>query len=80
MENKNAIELIEIKGHIIDSLILPQIFDEIVEAGGEFEVGINEIFVYLGSLVIFLSLAFLVSLNWKALGSVGRILSILIPT
>ncbi|MGB3345849.1 MAG: TIGR00300 family protein [Candidatus Humimicrobiia bacterium] len=38
MENKNAIELIEIKGHIIDSLILPQIFDEIVEAGGEFEV------------------------------------------
>ncbi|MBA7481137.1 hypothetical protein ES707_16607 [subsurface metagenome] len=43
-------------------------------------VGINEIFVYLGSLVIFLALAFLVSLNWKALGSVGRILSILIPT
>ena len=38
MDNKNAIELIEIKGHIIDSLILPQIFDEIVEAGGEFEV------------------------------------------
>lgn len=38
MENKSAIELIEIKGHIIDSLILPQIFDEIVEAGGEFEV------------------------------------------
>jgi len=38
MENKNAIELIEIKGHIIDSLILPKIFYEIVEAGGEFEV------------------------------------------
>ena len=43
MENKNAIELIEIKGHIIDSLILPQIFDEIVEAGGEFEVAEFEI-------------------------------------
>lgn len=43
-------------------------------------VRINEIFVYLGSLVIFLALAFLVGLNWKALGIAGRILSILIPT
>lgn len=43
MENKNAIELVNIKGHIIDSLILPQIFDEIVEAGGEFEVMVFEI-------------------------------------
>jgi len=38
MENKNAIELIKIKGHIISSSILPQIFDEIVDAGGEFEI------------------------------------------
>lgn len=38
MEKKNAIELVNIKGHIIDSLILPKIFDEIVETGGEFEV------------------------------------------
>jgi hypothetical protein len=40
----------------------------------------DEIFVYLGSLVVFLALAFLVVLNWRALGSVGRILSVLAPT
>jgi len=40
----------------------------------------DEIFVYLGSLVVFLALAFLVGLNWRALGSAGRILSVLVPT
>ncbi len=40
----------------------------------------DEIFVYLGSLVVFLAMAFLVGLNWEALGSAGRILSMLIPT
>ncbi|TEU20500.1 MAG: DUF2157 domain-containing protein, partial [Anaerolineales bacterium] len=40
----------------------------------------DEIFVYLGSLVIFLAMAFLVVLNWRALGSAGRILSVLVPT
>jgi len=40
----------------------------------------DEIFVYLGSLVIFLAMAFLVVLNWRTLGSVGRILSVLLPT
>jgi len=40
----------------------------------------DEIFVYLGSLVVFLAMAFLVEQNWRALGSAGRILSVLIPT
>ena len=40
----------------------------------------NEIFVYLGSLVVFLALAFLVGLNWTALGSLGRTLSVVVPT
>lgn len=40
----------------------------------------DEIFVYLGSLVVFLAMAFLVEQNWRALGSVGRILSVLVPT
>ena len=40
----------------------------------------DEIFIYLGSLVIFLAMAFLVGQNWRALGSVGRILSVLVPT
>ena len=40
----------------------------------------DEIFVYLGSLVVFLAMAFLVVLNWRALGSAGRILSVLVPT
>ena len=40
----------------------------------------DEIFVYLGSLVVFLALAFLVGLNWGDLESAGRILSMLIPT
>ena len=40
----------------------------------------DEIFVYLGSLVVFLAMAFLVGLNWGELESVGRILSMLAPT
>jgi hypothetical protein len=40
----------------------------------------DEILVYLGSLVVFLALAFLVGLNWEALGITGRILSVLVPT
>ena len=40
----------------------------------------DEIFVYLGSLVVFLALAFLVGLNWGELGSAARILSMLVPT
>jgi len=40
----------------------------------------DEIFVYLGSLVVFLAMAFLVEQNWRALWSAGRILSVLVPT
>ena len=40
----------------------------------------DEIFVYLGSLVVFLALAFLVGLNWGELESAGRVLSMLVPT
>jgi len=40
----------------------------------------DEIFVYLGSLIVFLAMAFLVQQNWRALGSTGRILSVLVPT
>lgn len=40
----------------------------------------DEILVYVGSLVVFLALAFLVILNWRALGSAGRILSVAVPT
>jgi hypothetical protein len=40
----------------------------------------DEILVYLGSLVIFLALAFLVGLNWQALGRGGRIASVWVPT
>jgi uncharacterized membrane protein len=44
------------------------------------QVKADEIFVYLGSLVVFLALAFLVGLNWGELESAGRILSMFIPT
>lgn len=40
----------------------------------------DEIFVYLGTLVVFLALAFLVFLNWEILGSFGRVLAVLVPT
>ena len=32
------IKEIELKGHIIDSLILPKVFDTIMNLGGDFEV------------------------------------------
>lgn len=35
---RNHTETVEIRGHIIDSLILPKILDEVVEAGADFEV------------------------------------------
>jgi lysine-ketoglutarate reductase/saccharopine dehydrogenase-like protein (TIGR00300 family) len=31
-------EIVEVRGHIIDSLILPRILDEIVEAGADYEI------------------------------------------
>jgi len=40
----------------------------------------DEILVYLGSLIIFLAIAFLVGLNWQPLGSTARILSVALPT
>jgi len=40
----------------------------------------DEVLVYLGSLVVFLAMAFGVGLNWTALGSAGRILSVVVPT
>ncbi|MCP4357963.1 MAG: DUF2157 domain-containing protein [Chloroflexi bacterium] len=43
-------------------------------------VKLDEILVYLGSLVIFMALAFLVVANWQILGDVGRILVVLAPT
>ncbi|UCC75445.1 MAG: DUF2157 domain-containing protein [Anaerolineales bacterium] len=40
----------------------------------------DEILVYLGSLVVLLAVAILLGLNWRALGSAGRVLSVLVPT
>ena len=40
----------------------------------------DEIFVYLGTLVVFLASAFLVFLNWQTLGQIGRVLAVLVPT
>jgi hypothetical protein len=51
-----------------------------IEAVPARRVRTDEIFVYLGSLVVFLALAFLVKLNWQALGSTGHILSVVVPT
>ena len=31
-------ETIELRGHIIDSLILPKVLDEILRAGGNFKI------------------------------------------
>ena len=36
-------EVVEIRGHIIDSLILPRILDEVVEAGVEYTIAAFEI-------------------------------------
>lgn len=43
-------------------------------------VNTDEILVYLGSLIIFLAMAFLVGLNWEPLGSTVRILLVAMPT
>ena len=43
-------------------------------------VQFQEILVYLGGLVVFLAMAFLVEQNWRSLGGAGRILSVLVPT
>jgi len=40
----------------------------------------DEILVYLGSLIIFLAIAFLLGLNWEPLGSTARILLVAVPT
>src|SRR5437016_11031999 len=36
-------EVVEIRGHIIDSMILPTIMDEIMDRGGDFDVQTFEI-------------------------------------
>jgi len=36
-------ESVEIRGHIIDSLILPRVLDEIVEAGADYRIGAFEV-------------------------------------
>lgn len=36
--NANVVEEIEVRGHIIDSLILPKILDRILQMGGQFEI------------------------------------------
>src|SRR3954451_17570991 len=36
-------EVVEIRGHIIDSMILPAIMDEIMDRGGEFDVQTLEV-------------------------------------
>jgi hypothetical protein len=46
----------------------------------ERRVQTDEIFVYLGSLVILLALTFLVVLNWATLTGIGRILTVFVPT
>ena len=33
-----AMREIELKGHIIDSLLLPKIFDKVMDLEGEFEI------------------------------------------
>jgi lysine-ketoglutarate reductase/saccharopine dehydrogenase-like protein (TIGR00300 family) len=37
-QNDSPSETVEIRGHIIDSFVLPKIFDDVVELGGEFKV------------------------------------------
>ncbi len=50
------------------------------ESAPAHRVQTHEIFVYLGGLVVFLALAFLVEQNWASLSAMGRILSVLVPT
>lgn len=49
------------------------------EGAASQNVQVTEILVYLGSLIVFLALAFLAILNWEELGSAGRILILLLP-
>src|SRR3954453_10436202 len=37
-ERAGAIEEIEVRGHIVDSLLLPKILDRILQMGGTFEI------------------------------------------
>src|SRR5437764_15079161 len=37
------VEIVELQGHIIDSLILPRVLDEIVEAGVDYTIAAFEI-------------------------------------
>jgi hypothetical protein len=36
--NQGAVEEIEVRGHIVDSLLLPKILDRILQLGGTFEI------------------------------------------
>jgi hypothetical protein len=72
---------------VMEGLISPQQADLLRQKEREIKhipqarrVNVNEIVVYLGSLIIFLALALLVGLNWDALGSTARILSVVVPT
>lgn len=38
LDESGAVEEIEVRGHIIDSLLLPKILDRILQAGGTFEI------------------------------------------
>jgi len=42
-------------------------------------VQVQDIFVYLGCLTVFLAMASIVAMNWQALGGTGRMLSVLAP-
>ena len=35
---EGAVEEVEVRGHIIDSLLLPKILDRILQMGGSFEI------------------------------------------
>lgn len=76
-----------IEGWVKEGLISPQQADSLRQKERETKdipqpqrVNVNEIIVYLGSLIVFLAIALLVSLNWEALGSTARILSVVVPT
>src|SRR5947209_4182945 len=38
MSSASAVEEVEVRGHIIDSLLLPKILDRILQMGGSFEI------------------------------------------
>ena len=37
-KSRSPSEEIELRGHIIDSWVLPRVFDSVMDLGGEFEV------------------------------------------